>query len=95
MVTIYFLFSNNTNNTIKIPTGDHDGQLMPGIYEYPFSFRLLCKSPCSFEGEYGHIRYTIKAVVVRNICKSNYETERNFVVPSVVNLNAIKGAGVC
>jgi hypothetical protein len=37
---------------------------MPGIYEYPFSFRLLRKSPCSFKGEYGHIRYTIKAVVV-------------------------------
>ncbi|XP_045776052.1 arrestin domain-containing protein 17-like [Maniola jurtina] len=35
----------------------------PGRYEYPFHFRLPDNCPASFEGQYGHIRYEIKAVV--------------------------------
>ncbi|XP_034833555.1 arrestin domain-containing protein 17-like [Maniola hyperantus] len=35
----------------------------PGKYEYPFQFRLPNNCPASFEGQHGHIRYEIKAVV--------------------------------
>jgi Arrestin (or S-antigen), N-terminal domain len=79
----------------KIPTGDRNDQLMPGTYEYPFRFRLPSKLPCSFEAKYGHIRYSIKATVKRGMFKFDYKTQRNLVVSSVVDLNAIESARVC
>ncbi|XP_023939409.2 splicing factor 3A subunit 2 [Bicyclus anynana] len=44
-------------------SGEH--HIQPGLHEYPFHFRLPVNCPSSFEGEYGHIRYEIKAVVDR------------------------------
>ncbi|XP_026493524.2 arrestin domain-containing protein 17-like [Vanessa tameamea] len=44
-------------------SGDH--QIQPGHYDYPFTFNLPAGCPASFEGNYGHIRYEIKAVVDR------------------------------
>ncbi|XP_062614117.1 arrestin domain-containing protein 3-like [Saccostrea cucullata] len=37
--------------------------LLRGNYCYPFQFQLPQNLPSSFEGEYGHVRYTIKGTI--------------------------------
>lgn len=37
--------------------------LQPGDHMYGFSMQLPAVLPCSFEGKYGHIRYTLKATM--------------------------------
>ncbi|XP_045450223.1 arrestin domain-containing protein 17-like [Melitaea cinxia] len=44
-------------------SGEH--HIQPGNYEYPFTFRVPDNCPSSFEGDYGRIRYKIKAIVDR------------------------------
>ncbi|KAI5643929.1 arrestin domain-containing protein 17-like [Phthorimaea operculella] len=45
------------------PSGDV--QIQPGHHEYPFEFIIPHECPPSFEGRYGHIRYTVKVVIDR------------------------------
>nr|XP_002737392.1 PREDICTED: arrestin domain-containing protein 3-like [Saccoglossus kowalevskii] len=41
-------------------------EITEGKHEFPFSFQLpTCKLPTSYEGEYGHVRYWVKAVMDR------------------------------
>ena len=35
----------------------HTGNVAAGNHEYPFSFQLPSKLPCSFEGSHGNVRY--------------------------------------
>jgi Arrestin (or S-antigen), N-terminal domain len=62
--------------------------LMPGNYEYPFTFRLPKKIPSSFEGEHGWVRYTLTATVVRP-WRSNYEIKVPITVNTIVDLNSV------
>jgi Arrestin (or S-antigen), N-terminal domain len=68
--------------------GEESFDLMPGKYEYTFTFRLPKKIPSSFEGEHGWVRYTLKATVVRP-GKSNYEIKLPITVNTVVDLNSV------
>ena len=79
----------------NVPTGNNGDRLMPGTYEYPFSYQLPSKLPCSFEAKHVRIGYSIKATVDRGCCKLDYKTGRNLIVPSTVDLNAIESARVC
>ena len=37
--------------------------LQPGVHQYPFHFTLAQRIPRSFEGDYGIIRYMVKAAI--------------------------------
>ena len=62
-------------------------------HELPFSFVLPDAIPSSFEGKFGHIRYIIRATLIRP-GKWNYQCRIGFNVSSFVDLNAIPGAKV-
>lgn len=62
--------------------GEHS--IPAGDYEYPFHFRLPDHCPSSFEGEYGHIRYEIKAVVDRAF---KFDQEKKIAVRVMAPLN--------
>ena len=49
IVKAFFPFSNK-----KII---HEGDLSSGEHYIPFTFDLPMDLPCSFEGQYGHVRY--------------------------------------
>jgi Arrestin (or S-antigen), N-terminal domain len=75
--------------------GGKSFDLMPGKYEYPFTFRLPKKIPSSFEGEHGWVRYTLKATVIENNrWKPNYYIEVPITVNTIVDLNSIEKANV-
>jgi hypothetical protein len=54
-ISYYLLGSGNSGET-ELPAGAHS---------YPFSCALPPQLPCSFEGEFGYIRYTIKVTLDR------------------------------
>jgi Arrestin (or S-antigen), N-terminal domain len=73
--------------------GGESFDLMPGNYEYPFTFRLPNELPSSFEGEHGWVRYTLTATVVRS-WQSNHEIKVPITVNTVVDLNSVEKANV-
>jgi Arrestin (or S-antigen), N-terminal domain len=73
--------------------GGESFDLMPGKYEYLFTFRLPNELPSSFEGEHGWVRYTLKATVVRP-WRSNYEIKVPITVNTIVDLNSVDIANV-
>jgi hypothetical protein len=66
---------------------------MAGIHEYPFSFQLPGQLPPSFEGEYGHIRYTITAHA-RGMDQINHTAKVAIKVNTIADLNTICLASV-
>ncbi|XP_069695342.1 arrestin domain-containing protein 17-like [Periplaneta americana] len=60
--------------------------LAEGEHCYPFTTTLPPKLPSSFEGEFGHIRYTVK-VVINRPWKFDHEIKSAFTVISPVDLN--------
>ncbi|XP_069691629.1 arrestin domain-containing protein 2-like [Periplaneta americana] len=60
--------------------------LPPGSHFYQFSLPLPNHLPSSFEGKYGHIRYSVKGIIDRP-WKFNHEVMANFTVLSKVDLN--------
>ncbi|XP_076628675.1 arrestin domain-containing protein 3 isoform X2 [Colletes latitarsis] len=71
------LKTTNDNTRVQITAGHH---------EYPFEFQLPHNIPTSFEHRYGHIRYTVKAVIDRP-WKFNHECKIAFSVVSNLDLN--------
>lgn len=65
--------------------GEHE--LPAGTKEFPFTCVLPPTLPSSFEGEFGHVRYTVKVVLDRP-WKFDQETKAAFTVLSPVDLNA-------
>ncbi|CAH2269401.1 jg16427 [Pararge aegeria aegeria] len=73
-------------NTKMYMVGGESGEhtIQPGHYEFPFHFQLPSNCPSSFEGEYGHIRYEIKAVVDRAF---KFDQEKKVAVRVMAPLN--------
>ncbi|KAK6740846.1 hypothetical protein RB195_008976 [Necator americanus] len=65
----YFLEQFNTAYTHKFSVtknGREKERVLPaGVHEVPFSYTLPKSLPTSFEGEFGHIRYTCRAICER------------------------------
>ncbi|VDL62389.1 unnamed protein product [Nippostrongylus brasiliensis] len=65
----YFLEQFNTAYTHKFvvtKSGKEKERVLPaGVHEVPFSYTLPKSLPTSFEGEFGHIRYTCRAICER------------------------------
>ena len=73
----YYLLGGKNSNEIELPAGQHT---------YPFTCALPPTLPSSFEGEFGHIRYTIKVTLDRP-WKFDQDTIKAFTVISAVDLN--------
>ncbi|XP_059473871.1 arrestin domain-containing protein 17-like isoform X2 [Neocloeon triangulifer] len=67
--------------------GGGDQTLNPGEHMYPFNYVLPINLPSSFEGEFGHVRYTVRAVLDRP-WKFDQEAKAAFTVISPLDLNA-------
>lgn len=80
-------------NVFFSPVND-DVQVPAGTKHYDFSFILPQDIPSSFNGTYGDIFYTLKAVVDRP-WKFDYEHEVNFNVFASINLNTLPSIRVC
>lgn len=73
----YYLVGSKSGNEIELP---------PGTHKYPFTCALPPTLPSSFEGEFGHVRYTIKVTLDRP-WKFDQETKMAFTVVSHMDLN--------
>lgn len=73
----YYLLGGKNSSEIVIP---------PGTHTYPFTCALPPTLPSSFEGEYGHVRYTIKVTLDRP-WKFDQDIKMAFTVISPVDLN--------
>jgi hypothetical protein len=60
--------------------------LPAGEHSFPFSMMLPNHLPSSFEGEYGYVRYTVKATLDRP-WKFDHEVKAAFTVLSHLDLN--------
>lgn len=68
-------------------------ELAQGEYSYPFQCQLPPTLPSSFEGEFGHIRYTVKAVMDRP-WKFDSDAKAAFTVVAPLDLNTVPQAKV-
>jgi hypothetical protein len=78
-ISYYLLGGANASET-ELPAGTHS---------YPFSCVLPPTLPSSFEGEHGHVRYTVTVTLDRP-WKFDQETKMAFTVISPVDLNKIE-----
>ena len=67
--------------------------LPAGKYSYPFQFQLPPNLPSSYEGEFGYVRYYVKAVITKP-WRLDYVTKTAFSVLSALDLNAVPEANV-
>ncbi|KAG7204887.1 hypothetical protein KM043_005285 [Ampulex compressa] len=75
--TKYYLVGSPAGGEIDIQSGEH---------KFPFTYTLPTHLPSSFESDFGHIRYTVKAVLDRP-WKFDQEVKRLFTVVSPFDLN--------
>ncbi|KAF4516728.1 hypothetical protein B566_EDAN008418 [Ephemera danica] len=75
------------NQYLAFGQEDVEHILLAGDHEYPFCFALPNQIPASFEGLYGHIRYCVRATLVRP-WKFNHVTRQLFTVISPLDLNS-------
>ena len=73
----YFNYEVSVYNGPKLP---------PGIHKLPFMITLPQNIPGSYESEVGHIRYEIKAQIVRD-WKWDHKVERLITVSGMLDLN--------
>lgn len=66
-------------------------ELPAGAHTFPFTCALPPQLPSSFEGEYGHVRYTVKVTLDRP-WKFDQDTKMAFTVISPLDLNLIEKA---
>ncbi|XP_065342547.1 arrestin domain-containing protein 17-like isoform X1 [Cloeon dipterum] len=66
--------------------GGSDQTLTAGEHLFPFSYVLPTNLPSSFEGEHGHIRYTVRAVLDRP-WTFDHEAKAAFTIISTLDLN--------
>ena len=69
----------------------HGPGLPPGQHVLPFRVLLPSNLPSSFEGEHGHVRYFIKADIVRD-WKWNHKVKQHFMVNGILDLNLYPSA---
>lgn len=81
----YYILGAKSGPEIKLETGEHS---------YPFSCVLPPTLPSSFEGEFGHVRYTIKVTLDRP-WKFDQDTKMAFTVISPLDLNQNARLKVC
>lgn len=74
------------NSEIKLQLLGAEIEIPVGTHIYPFTCLLPPTLPSSFEGEYGHVRYTVKVTLDRP-WKFDQETKTAFTVLSPVDLN--------
>ncbi|XP_011176387.1 arrestin domain-containing protein 17 [Solenopsis invicta] len=79
----YFKFTILLLETTK---GDGKVHIPAGLSRYPFCIQLPHEIPCSFEHRIGHIRYKIKAVIVRP-WQFNYKCEVMLTIFRTYELN--------
>lgn len=70
----------------KNVSADSRVQITEGQHTYPFSFQLPHNLPSSFEHNYGHVRYTVKAVIDRP-WKFDHQSKCAFTVVAALDLN--------
>ena len=71
----------------------HQGPLGAGKHNFSFSFVLPPKLPCSFEGQYGHVRYFIEAKLSRSGFFTFDKRQKQFItINSICDLNSNPGA---
>lgn len=73
----YYLLGSASASEMELPPGEH---------VYPFTFSLPNNLPSSFEHIYGHIRYTVKAILDRP-WKFDQETKAAFSIVANLDLN--------
>ena len=73
----YSLYNAISGITEVLPAGEHS---------FLFSMMLPNHLPSSFEGQYGHVRYTVKATLDRP-WKFDHEVKAAFTVLSHLDLN--------
>jgi len=80
--------SMSSSSSTPTETEMEDSLLLPaGVHSFPFQYKLPSDLPASsFEGRWGQVRYTVKAVLQRP-WKFDIERERDFVVMTVLDLN--------
>ncbi|BFZ02494.1 hypothetical protein BsWGS_05532 [Bradybaena similaris] len=66
--------------------GNNVTQLAQGRHVFPFQFQIPQGLPSSFEGPYGHIRYTVKCTIDKP-WKFDHTTKQPFTIISILDLN--------
>ncbi|CAG5135197.1 unnamed protein product [Candidula unifasciata] len=74
---LFGIFSNQGSNTTE---------LAPGRHVFPFQFLIPQGLPSSFEGLFGHVRYTVKCIIDKP-WKFDHSTKRPFTIISILDLN--------
>ena len=69
----------------------HGPSLPPGLHILPFSLLLPPNLPSSYEGEYGNVRYFVKADIVRD-WKWNHKVKQHIMVNGILDLNLYPSA---
>jgi len=69
----------------------HGQSLNPGTHLFPFTFLLPGSLPSSYESRIGHVRYFIKADIVRD-WRWNHKTKQHVTVNGILDLNLFPSA---
>lgn len=80
-----FIYVLSLGGEIEIQSGEH---------KFPFTCTLPMNLPSSFESDYGHVRYTVKATLDRP-WKFDQEVKNPFTVIAPLDLNQEPKAAVC
>ncbi|XP_064616311.1 arrestin domain-containing protein 2-like [Liolophura sinensis] len=72
--------------------GSQDSELGPGDHSLDFEQFIPPNVPTSFEGKYGHVRYSIDAKLDRGIWKPAITKIRKFIVKNELDLNNVRGS---
>ena len=77
----------SSNPSLAINSPEDVGIYVPaGSHEFPFEFTLPTSLPASFDGQWGQVRYVVKAILSRP-WKYDIEREKNFEVKGYSDLN--------